>query len=116
VAQVLGFVARRLAAEPVALIFATRVPGEELAGLPELPIAGLRKEDVRALLELPRGLSQAELAGGFGLPGAISLPGRIEESFRRQLDALPPRRDGCCCWQQPIRPGTPCWCGGRPVG
>ena len=39
-----------------------------------------------ALLELPRGLARAELAGGFGLPGAVSLPGRIEESFRRQLD------------------------------
>ncbi|HYX58957.1 MAG TPA: AAA family ATPase, partial [Streptosporangiaceae bacterium] len=116
-AQVLGFVARRLAAEPVALIFAARVPGEELAGLPELPVAGLRKEDAQALLdsalagsldarvrdqiiaetrgnplallELPRGLSPAELAGGFGLPGAVSLPGRIEKSFRRQLDALP---------------------------
>jgi DNA-binding CsgD family transcriptional regulator len=116
-AQVLGFAARRLAAEPVALIFATRVPGEELAGLPELPVAGLRKEDARALLdsaltgfldaqvrdqivaetrgnplallELPRGLSPAELAGGFGLPGAASVPGRIEQSFRRQLDALP---------------------------
>ena len=116
-AQVLGFVARRLAAEPVALIFADRGPEEELAGLPELPVVGLREEDARvlldsaltgflddrvrdqiiaetrgnplALLELPRGLSPAELAGGFGLPGALSLPGRIEHSFRRQLDALP---------------------------
>jgi hypothetical protein len=42
-----------------------------------------------ALLELPRGLSPAELAGGFGLPVAGSLPGRIENSFRRQIDALP---------------------------
>jgi DNA-binding CsgD family transcriptional regulator len=116
-AQVLGFVARRLAAEPVVLIFAVRVPGEELSGLPELPVAGLRQEDARALLEsaltgfldaqvrdqivaetrgnplalleLPRGLSPAELAGGFGLPGAVSLPGRIEQSFERQLGALP---------------------------
>ena len=116
-AQVLGFVARRLAAEPVAVIFAARVPGEELAGLPELLVAGLGKEDSRALLdsaltgildvrvrdqiiaetrgnplallELPRGLSPAELAGGFALPGAVSLPGRIEQSFRRQLDELP---------------------------
>jgi len=44
-----------------------------------------------ALLELPRGLTPAELAGGFGLPGAVPLSGRIEESFRRQLDALPPQ-------------------------
>ena len=47
-----------------------------------------------ALLELPRGWTAAELAGGFGLPGAVPLAGRIEESFRRQLGALPaqPRR------------------------
>jgi DNA-binding CsgD family transcriptional regulator len=116
-AQVFGFVARRLAAEPVGLVFGTRVPGAELAGLPELPVAGLRDDDARALLgsalpgpldtrvrdqivaeargnplaltELPRGLTPAQLAGGFGLPGAVSLPERIEESFRRQLDALP---------------------------
>jgi DNA-binding CsgD family transcriptional regulator len=116
-AQVLGFAARRLAAEPVALVFAARVPGEELAGLPELVVDGLGDEDARALLdsvlmgsldvrvrdqilaetqgnplallELPRGLSPAELAGGFGLPGAVPLTGRIEESFRRQLEALP---------------------------
>jgi hypothetical protein len=43
-----------------------------------------------ALLELPRGLTPAQLAGGFGLPGPVPLTGRIEESFRRQLDALPP--------------------------
>jgi predicted ATPase len=116
-AQVLGFVARRLAAEPVAVIFAIRAPGEDLAGLPELLVAGLGKEDARALLdsaltgfldvrvrdqiiaetqgnplallELPRGLSPAELAGGFALPGALLLPGRIEQSFQRQLDELP---------------------------
>jgi hypothetical protein len=38
---------------------------------------------------LPRGLSPAELAGGFGLPGAVPLPGRIEDSFRRQRGGLP---------------------------
>ena len=41
------------------------------------------------LLELPRGLSPAELAGGFGLPAAPPLTGRIEDSFARQLAALP---------------------------
>ena len=115
--QALGFVARRLAADPVGLVFAARVPGAELAGLPELAVEGLREEDARALLdsaltgpvdarvrdlivaetrgnplallELPRGLAPAELAGGFGLPGAVSLPGRIEDSFRRQLEGLP---------------------------
>ena len=116
-AQALGFVARRLAADPVGLVFAVREPGPELAGLPELEIGGLDESDARALLdsvlagplddrvrdqivvetqgnplallELPRGLSPSELAGGFGLPGATSLSERIEESFRRQLEALP---------------------------
>jgi DNA-binding CsgD family transcriptional regulator len=115
--QALGFVSRRLAADPVGLVFAARVAGAELAGLPELVVEGLAEGDARALLdaaltgpvdervrdlivaetrgnplallELPRGLAPAELAGGFGLPGAVSLPGRIEESFRRQLDDLP---------------------------
>ncbi|HEY2263071.1 MAG TPA: AAA family ATPase [Streptosporangiaceae bacterium] len=117
-AQAFGFVARRLGADPVGLVFGTRVPGPELAGVPELPVAGLRDDDARALLrsvlpgpldmrvrdqivaeaggnplallELPRGLAAGQLAGGFGLPGAVSVAGRIEESFRRQLDALPP--------------------------
>ena len=116
-AQALGFVARRLAADPVGLVFAARDPGAELAGLPELEVDGLGDDDARALLEsalagpldervrdlivaetqgnplalleLPRGLSPAELAGGFGLPGAAPLTGRIEDSFARQLDALP---------------------------
>jgi len=116
-AQALGFVARRLAADPVGLVFAARVPGEELTGLRELTVAGLPDADARALLEsalagpldarvrdlivsetggnplalleLPRGLTPAQLAGGFGLPFATPLPSRIEDSFRRQLDALP---------------------------
>src|SRR5579859_632055 len=120
-AQALGFAARRLGADPVGLVFAAREPGAELAGLPELEVGGLRESDARtlldsalagplddrvrdqivaetqgnplALLELPRGLSPAELAGGFGLPGAqpsmTPLSERIAESFRRQLAALP---------------------------
>jgi DNA-binding CsgD family transcriptional regulator len=116
-AQTMGFVARRLGADPVGLVFAAREPGPELAGLPELEVGGLPEGDARALLdsalagpiddrvrdqivaetqgnplallELPRGLTPAELAGGFGLPGAASLPRRIEEGFRRQLEALP---------------------------
>ena len=116
--QVLAFVARRLQAESVGLVFAAREAGEELGGLPGLLVEGLRDGDARALLdsvftgpldarvrdqivseargnplallELPRGLTPAQLAGGFGLPGAIPLPGRLEESFQRQLDALPP--------------------------
>jgi len=50
-AQVLGFVARRLVAESVGLVFATRVPGDELVGLPELVVEGLGETDARALLE-----------------------------------------------------------------
>ena len=120
-AQVLAFVARRLDAESVGLVCAARAaaraPGEELAGLPALEVAGLSDRDARALLEsvltgpvdahvldrivaetrgnplalleLPRRLTRAELAGGFGLPGGAALSGRIEESFERQLYALP---------------------------
>ena len=116
-AQALGFVARRLAADPVGLVFAARVPGAELTGLRELTVAGLPDADARALLEsalagpldaqvrdtivsetggnplalleLSRGLTPVQLAGGFGLPFAAPLPSRVEDSFRRQLDALP---------------------------
>jgi DNA-binding CsgD family transcriptional regulator len=116
-AQVLGFVARRLEAESVGLVFAARTLGDELAGLPELVVQGLGEADARALLEaaltgpldtqvfdrmlaeahgnplalleLPRGLPPAELAGGFALPDALPLSESIEASFRRRLDALP---------------------------
>jgi DNA-binding CsgD family transcriptional regulator len=116
-AQVLAFVARRLRADPVGLVFGTRMADDELAGQPELTVEGLPEADARslldavltgpidaqvrdqivaetranplALLELPRGLTTAELAGGFGLVGALPLAGRIEDSFRRQIDALP---------------------------
>jgi hypothetical protein len=118
-AQVLGFVARRLAAESVVLIFARRdsMVVEELAGVAELPVGPLRDADARALLasampgrfdgavrdrviaeargnplallELPRAWTPAALAGGFGLPDGVSVSGRIEESFRRRLVPLP---------------------------
>jgi hypothetical protein len=116
-AQVLAFVARRLEAESVGLVFAARATSDELGGLAELVVEGLSEDDARALLEsvmtgpldgrvrdrivseargnplalleLPRWVTPAELAGGFGLPGAVPLSGRIEESFRRRLDALP---------------------------
>jgi DNA-binding CsgD family transcriptional regulator len=115
--QTLGFVARRLGADPVALVFSARDPGPELAGQPEILVKGLRADHARALLdsavagpldervrdlivaetrgnplallELPRGLTTAELAGGFGLPATTALTSRIETSFSRQLDALP---------------------------
>jgi len=116
-AQALGFAARRLAADPVGMVFAARDPDHELTGLPELEVSGLQDADARALLEsalpgpldarvldqmvaetqgnplalleLPKGLTPTELAGGFALPRTVALPGRIEESFRRQLEALP---------------------------
>jgi predicted ATPase len=118
-AQVLAFVARRLEADVVGLLFAARKTSDELAGLPELVVEGLREDDARALLdsvltgpvdvrvrdqivsetrgnplalsELPRGLTPAELVGGFRFapPDAVSLSGQIEDSFRRRLDALP---------------------------
>jgi hypothetical protein len=116
-AQAIGFVARRLLAEPVALVIAAREPGEQFRDLPELLVEGLGHDDARelldsvimgpldervrerivaetrgnplALLELPRGLTPAELAGGFGLPDAPGLPGKIEDSFRLRLEALP---------------------------
>ena len=117
-AQALAFVARRLLAEPVVMLFATRETTESLAGLPELVVEGLADVDARellasvipgrldervaeelvaetrgnplALLELPRGLSPMQLAGGFGVPAALPLSGRIEESFRLRLEELPP--------------------------
>jgi DNA-binding CsgD family transcriptional regulator len=116
-AQILAFVARRLGAESVGLVFGARAMGADLAGLPELVVGGLAEDHARALLdavlagpidgrirdqivaetggnplallELPRELRTAELAGGFGLPGALRLPGSVEESFRQRVDALP---------------------------
>jgi DNA-binding CsgD family transcriptional regulator len=117
--QVLGFVSRRLLAESVAIVFAAREGTEEreLAGLPDLALGGLADDDARALLatvipgrldervrdrlvsetrgnplailELPQGLAATQLPGGFGLPTANALSGRIEESFLRRLDDLP---------------------------
>jgi DNA-binding CsgD family transcriptional regulator len=116
-AHALGFAARRLAADPVGVVFAARIPGQDVTGLPELVVEGLAEGDARlllesvltapldarvleqiladmhgnplALLELPRWLTPAQLAGGFGLPGAEPLAGWIEDSFGRQLEALP---------------------------
>ncbi len=116
-AQALVFVARRLLAESVGLVLVARERSEELAGFPGLVVEGLRNGDARALLgsalhvpldervrerlvaetrgnplallELPRGLTPGELAGGFGLLDAPGLSGRIEGSFRRRLAGLP---------------------------
>jgi DNA-binding CsgD family transcriptional regulator len=115
--RVLAFVARRLLAEKVVMVFAAREPLGALAGVAELRVEPLGHRDARALLdsvlparldeqvlerivvethgnplallELPRGLTPAQLAGGFGLPAALPLSARIEESFTRRLARLP---------------------------
>jgi DNA-binding CsgD family transcriptional regulator len=117
--QCLTFAARRLLADPVALIFAARQSGDEheLVGLPGLTVTGLGDADARALLasavggrldpevrdrivaetggnplallQLPRGLGPAELGGGFWLPDRRPLASRIETSFHREFRALP---------------------------
>src|SRR3954453_23601894 len=50
-AQILAFVARRLQAESIGVVFGVRKPSDDLAGLPELVLEGLREEDARALLD-----------------------------------------------------------------
>ena len=120
-AQTLAFVARRLLAERVAMVFAVRDASgnQELAGLREFVVGGLRDSDARelldsavagrldkrvrdrivaethgnplALLELPRGLTAAQLAGGFALPDALPLASQIEQSFLRRVQSLPAR-------------------------
>lgn len=114
-ALTLAFVARRLLAEPVGIVFAAREPGDELQHLLELEVRGLGDGDARALLdsavrvrldervrdriiaetqgnplallELPQGLTPTQLDGGFGLLGR-DLSGRIEESFVERLGSL----------------------------
>jgi DNA-binding CsgD family transcriptional regulator len=116
-ARVLAFVARRLLAERIAIVFAAREPIDSHAGLAELHIEPLGHRDARALLdlvlpgrldervlerivvetrgnplallELPRGLSPAQLASGFGLAAALPLSTGIEQSFTRRLARLP---------------------------
>jgi DNA-binding CsgD family transcriptional regulator len=115
----LAFVARRLLAESVAIVFAVREPPRRqgLEGLPDLPLEGLGKQDARALLaaavpgplddrvrdrivaetrgnplallELPRGKSAPQLAGGFDVPAAADLPGQLERHYLERIRALP---------------------------
>jgi DNA-binding CsgD family transcriptional regulator len=118
-AQVLGFVARRLLAERIALVCVTRSGlGEDvLAGVPQLPISGLSDSDAEALLlenmpgpidaevcrqfiaeshgnplallELPRTWKPTDFAGGFGFPSEEPVVGKIEGSYGRRLRLLP---------------------------
>jgi len=116
-AQVLAFVARRLGADSVGLVFGARVPSSESAALPRLMVEGLHQQDARALLgaalawpldarvrdqivaetrgnplallEVALGVSPSKVAGGFGLPAAVPLTSAIEASFERRVAALP---------------------------
>jgi hypothetical protein len=116
-ADALAFVTRRLFAESIGFLIATRWLSGPGGGLPDLLVEGLPDGEARAVLgsvvkwpldermldwfvaetggnplawlELPRGLTPAELAGGFGLPAALGLSRRIEESFRRRVEGLP---------------------------
>ena len=118
-AQVFGFVARRLAAESIVLVFAVREPNEDdnLIRLPQLHVGPLHDADARALLasampgrideavreriiaesqgnplallELPRSWTREAFAGGFGLPESVPVSRRVEDSFLRRLAPLP---------------------------
>jgi DNA-binding CsgD family transcriptional regulator len=116
-AQAFAIAARRLRSEPIAFLFGARTIPTDLSGLPCLPVFGLCRADARALLrlalpdpfdehilerilaethgnplallELPRGLTPAELAGGFTLPASVPMAGRIEASFQRRIAKLP---------------------------
>src|ERR687898_1030154 len=147
--QVLGFVARRLLAESVMILLAVREQAHEhpFVGLPELHLRGLPEQDARALLatvvpgrlddhvrdrivaetrgnplallELPRGMTAAELAGGFALPDGRDVPGHIEEHYLPRHGLLPeatqrlmllaaadPTGDATLLWRAAQRLGT----------
>jgi DNA-binding CsgD family transcriptional regulator len=115
--QALAFVARRLGADSVGLLFASRERLDDLNGVPEVELAGLNPIDAQrllestligrldepvrdrilaetngnplAVLELPRALTAAEAATGVIRRSGGSLSSRIEESFRTQIEQLP---------------------------
>ncbi len=115
-AQAFAIAARRLETEQIAVLFGARTVPKHLSGLPRLPVFGLGQSEAHALLrsvlpapfdehvlerilaeargnplallELPRGLTPAELAGGFALPTTVPLAGRIEASFQRRIAKL----------------------------
>jgi len=117
-AQTIAFVARRLDADAVVVVFASRGDAGPLAGLPELRLCGLAYRDARdlleavllapidesvrdrfisetsgnrlALIELARWLGSGHVAGGFDVPDLPDVTDRTEESFRRRIAELPP--------------------------
>ena len=117
-ARALAFIARRLLAERIGCYSRPGSATRRSRGLPELLVGPLGRRDARillesvlptrvddqvlerivaethgnplALLELPRGMTPAQLAGGFGLPAAVPLSARIEEHFMRRVANVPP--------------------------
>lgn len=115
----LVFAARRLHADRVVVVLASREPVDILAGLPELVLSGLADADARillaglvpgrlsgrardsiiaesagnplAILELHGALDPVQLAGGYGLAHAKSLSSRLEQTFLSEFRALPPQ-------------------------
>ncbi len=126
------------------MVFAARVATAEMAGIPKMVVHGLADKDARALfgsvvpgpvdplvhdeivakargnplalLELPRGITATRLAGGFGLPGAVGIPGTVEASFRDPRGHSPRRKGACCCWPPPNRSETGRCYGEPPAG
>jgi DNA-binding CsgD family transcriptional regulator len=120
-AQIVGFVARRLRAERIAILSTARSGSGDhvFAGLPELAIDGLEKSEARALLlehvtgpldtevcdqivaeshgnplaliELPRTWNRTSFGGGFGMADALPVTGKIEQSYKQRLLHLPER-------------------------
>lgn len=118
-AQALGFVARRLAFEPVGMVFALRAQSAAGAfeGVPPIVVDGFERRDAEALLsslvpghidrramdrvldeadgnplaivESARALSRAEIAMGMILPTTTASPSRMEEHYQGLLRALP---------------------------
>ena len=136
-ALALAFVARRLLAEPMAIVFVTREPIGPLSGLPELVLDGVGDDDARlllasgipgpldervretiiaetrgnplALLELPRALTPAELAGGFALPDARRWRTASSRASSGGFSRSRLIRNGCCSRRRRSRSATsPC--------
>ena len=138
-----GLSARRLLAETVLMLFAVREPTEDrhFVGLPELTLPACRRRCPGAArgghprsgrcprpgssrgrnpgkssgaVGTAKGMTAAELAGGFLVPPRGGLPGQLEEHFlEAPRGAARGQPSDCCCSPPPIRPGTSPCSGGR---